>query len=51
MLSTNSVVRIFALDFSKAFYIIRHAALMDKMAQLDLPDQTYNWIKDFFDDS
>jgi len=50
MLSTNPFVRVFALDFSKAFDTIRHAALMDKMAQLKLPDQTYNWVKDFFDD-
>ena len=42
MLSTNPFARVFALDFSKAFDTIRHAALMDKMAQLELPDQTYN---------
>jgi len=23
---------------------------MDKMAQMQLPDNVYNWIKDFFDD-
>ena len=38
------------MDFSKAFNTIWRATLMDKMAQLELPDQTYNWIKDFFDD-
>jgi len=50
MLSTNPFVQVFALDFSRAFDTIRHATLMDKMTQLELPDQTYNWIKDFFND-
>ena len=50
MLSTNPFVRVFALDLSEAFVTIRHATLMDKMARLELPDQTCNWIKDFFDD-
>ena len=45
MLSTNAFVGVFALDFSKAFDTIRHATLMDKMAQLELPDETYNWIR------
>jgi len=39
-LSTNPFVRVFALDFSKAFDTIQHATLKDKMAQLELPDQT-----------
>jgi len=49
MRSTNPFVRVFALDFSKVFDTIWHASLMDKMAQLELSDQTFNWIKDFFD--
>jgi len=49
MLSSNAFVRVLALDFSKAFDTIRHATLMEKMAQLKLPDQIFNWIKDFFD--
>jgi len=47
MLSTNAYVRVFALDFSKAFDTVRHAVLMEKMAKLRLPDEVYNWIKDF----
>ena len=31
---------VIALDFSKAFDIVRHATLMDMMAQLTLPDTT-----------
>ena len=49
MLSTNDYVRIIALDFLKAFDTIRHATLMEKMANLQMPDHIYNWIKDFFD--
>jgi len=48
MLSTNSFVYVTALDFSKAFDIVRHSTLMDKMAQLAMPDQVYNWIRDFY---
>jgi len=48
MLSTNSFVFVIALDFSKAFGSVRHSTLMDKMAQLAMPDQVYNWIRDFF---
>ena len=48
MLDTQPFVRVFALDFSKAFDTVRHAVLMEKMARLVLPDAVYNWIKDFF---
>ena len=51
MLSINAYVRVFALDFSKAFDTVRHAALMEKMTMLYIPDEVYrpNWVKDFFD--
>ena len=49
MLSTNHYVRVFALDFSKAFDTVRHATLIDKMAKMQIPDQIFNWIKNFFD--
>jgi len=48
MLSSNSFVYVIALDFSKAFDSVCHSTLMDKMAQLAMPDQVYNWIRDFF---
>jgi len=48
LLSTNAYVRVFALDFSKAFDTVRHAVLMEKMAELRLPNEIYNWIKGFF---
>ena len=46
MLSSNAYVRVFALDFSKAFDTVRHATLVEKVTKLDMPDQVFNWIKD-----
>jgi len=48
MLSVDPFVRVFALDFSKAFDMLRHSTLLEKMACLDLPDEVYNWILHFF---
>jgi len=36
------------LDFSKAFDTVRHSTLLDKLAQLDIPDNAYNWLVEFF---
>jgi len=36
------------IDFSKAFDTVRHHTLLDKIAQLDLPDHIYNWLVNFF---
>jgi len=49
LLLSNRYVFIIALDFSKAFDIVRHHTLLDKMAQLDLPDYVYNWLVHFFE--
>jgi len=43
-LETNQYVVVLALDFSKAFDTVRHCSLMEKVAQLDLPDNVYNWL-------
>jgi len=50
MLMTSDYVRVFAFDFSKAFDTVRCYTLMTKMATLELPDNIYNWINDFFRD-
>jgi len=50
MLTTSDYVHVFAFDFSKAFDTVRHHTLMTKMASLELPDNIYNWIYDFFRD-
>jgi len=50
MLISQPYVRLFALDFSKAFDTVQHSTLLEKLAKLNLPDEAYNWLKDFFDD-
>jgi len=42
LLSTNQYVIVIALDFSKAFDTVRHHTLLEKVAQLDIPDNIYN---------
>jgi len=48
MLSSNQFVHfsLFSFDFTKAFDTVRRATLMSKMAQLQIPDNIYNWIMD-----
>jgi Reverse transcriptase (RNA-dependent DNA polymerase) len=46
-LVTESFVIVLVLDFSKAFDTVRHSTLMEKLAQLDIPDHVYNWLADF----
>ena len=48
MLLTNPYVIVIALDFSKAFDTVRHSTLLEKLAQLDMPDNAYNWLVSFF---
>ena len=49
LLNTNDYVRVIALDFSKAFDTVRHATLFEKLSLLDMPDEVYNWMRDFFE--
>jgi len=44
MLSVNPYVRVFTLDFSKALDTVRHKTIMEKAAELHMPEQVYNWI-------
>jgi hypothetical protein len=48
LLLTNPYVIVISLDFSKAFDTVRHSTLLEKLAQLDIPDNVYNWLVDFF---
>ena len=41
-------VIVIALDVSKAFDMVRHSTLLEKLAQLDMPDNAYNWLVAFF---
>jgi hypothetical protein len=47
MLETNSYVRCLLIDFSKAFDIVDHQILANKLSQLDLHPSTLNWIISF----
>ena len=49
LLITNPYVAVISLDFSKAFDTVRHSTLLDKLACLELPDEVYNWLVDFFE--
>jgi hypothetical protein len=48
MLLSNPCVIVISLDFSKAFDTVRHSTLLEKLAQLNMPDNAYNWLVDFF---
>ena len=38
------------MDYSKAFDTVRNSTLMDKTAQMNIPDNIYNWIVEYFDE-
>ena len=42
LLSDHPYVIVISLDFSKAFDTVRHTTLLQKFAQLDIPDAVYN---------
>ena len=48
MLLSNPYVAVISLDFSKAFDTVRHSTLLEKLAQLNMPANAYNWLVDFF---
>jgi hypothetical protein len=50
LLQTDPYVHIIALDFSKAFDVVRHSSLFTKLAALPLADNIYEWLIDFFTD-
>ena len=47
LLTDNQYVHVIALDFSKAFDSISHAPLLQKLSNYQLPDQAYNWTRNF----
>ena len=46
--TVNPYVIVISVDFSKAFDTVRHFNLLHKMAQLDIPNEVYNWLVSFF---
>jgi hypothetical protein len=47
MLETNAYVRCLLIDFSKAFDVVDHVVLIDKLSKLDLPKYALNWLISF----
>jgi len=48
LLATHNYVTVIALDFSKAFNTVRHATRLNKMADLNMPNEVYNWLVAYF---
>ena len=47
MLETNAYVRCLLIDFSKAFDVVDHVVLIDKISKLKLPNCVLNWLISF----
>ena len=47
MLENNAYVRCVTIDFSKAFDVIDHGILLNKVRKLNLPVNIHNWIVSF----
>ena len=46
----RATVRTLLFDYRKAFYLIDHNILINKLSKLDLPVSVINWIINFLDD-
>jgi hypothetical protein len=49
-LENNSYVRCLLVDFSKAFDIVDHAVIVEKLTKLELPWNVINWFISFLSD-
>ena len=47
---TGKAVRVFLLDFSKAFDLIDHTILLQKLSNMNVPYNLINWIRNFLSD-
>lgn len=47
MLETNAYVRCLLIDFSKAFDVVDHVVLVDKISKLKMPAFALNWLISF----
>lgn len=47
ILDSEPFAFIISLDLSKAFDTVRHCTLMEKYAQLPIPDNIHNWLCDY----
>ena len=46
----GATVRVTLCDYKKAFDLIDHRILVNKLCELDLPTEIINWIIDFLSD-
>ena len=44
---STPLINAISLDYSTAFDTVQHSSLLDKMAQLDMPDEVYNGLVSF----
>ena len=51
LLVSNKYVRVIALDFFKAFDTVRHENIADKLNNLPIADNVYNWFVNYFFES
>ena len=49
LLRSGKTVVLLSLDFSKAFDRVRHGSLLENFAQLEIPDEVYNWISSYLE--
>ena len=47
---TGAAVRVVLFDYRKAFYLIDHRILVEKMSRLPIPGAIARWTIDFFDE-
>ncbi|MFZ2537385.1 MAG: reverse transcriptase family protein, partial [Oscillospiraceae bacterium] len=47
-LLSSDYVRVVSFDVSKAFDSLRHQTLLEKLSNMPIPDNVYNWLVDFF---
>jgi len=47
LLETNKYVRCLCVDFSKAFDVVDHGILSEKLARLSLPENIFMWLLSF----
>jgi len=47
-LESNHYVIVYAIDFSKAFYTVRHSELHHKCSKVELSDYVCKWLVDFY---
>lgn len=47
--SRMTIIMLISIDYSKAFDSVRHSSLIQKMSVMDLPDNIYSWIANYFE--